>query len=78
MTLCPYCGWGLQTKTQFNETQCASRLEAHGCDLNKINVNKYFLRYRPTPRLMPPIVRSVRYQGKEGKGDCREDLIPVW
>lgn len=76
--LCPFCGWGDQVKTQFGEQQCSSRKAAKECDLNERNVHRYWLRYKPVPGCMPKIVRSVRYQGKEGKGDSYEQLLPLW
>ena len=66
-TLCPFCGWGSQIKPN-----CLDSKTALTCDLNLENVRKYCLRHRDEP--VPTIVRSVRYQGLEGKGDSYEFL----
>lgn len=45
------------------------------CDLNVENVRKFCLRFRNDPR--PEIVKSTRYQGRDGKGDSFEFLERV-
>lgn len=68
--LCKYCGWG-----SWVEPSCITSGAAMNCALNRDNVRKFALRYRHEP--VPEIVRSVRYQGKDGKGDSFEFLERV-
>lgn len=68
--LCKYCGWGDQIKPL-----CMTSAAAMACDLNLENVRKFGLRFRDEPR--PEIVRSIRYQGNDGKGDSFEFLERV-
>lgn len=63
--LCKFCGWG-------TKPECETSAQAEACDLNRENVRKYALRHRDEPT--PNIVRSVRYQGADGKGDSFEFL----
>ena len=69
-TLCKYCGWGSSVKPA-----CTTSLMAMGCGLNRENIRKYCQRFKDEPA--PSIVRSVRYQGADGKGDSFEFLERV-
>lgn len=64
---CKYCGWG-----SWVEPSCVTSAAAMACALNKENVRKFTLRFRND--LVPDIVKSTRYQGKDGKGDSYEFL----
>ena len=65
--LCQFCGWGDHIRTA-----CMSSIDAERCYLNKDNVRKFCLRFKNEPP--PNIVRSIRYQGPDGKGDSYEFL----
>jgi hypothetical protein len=67
---CVACGWSARVKVA-----CRSRNEAMLCPLQWENRRKFFLRFRG--EVCPPLVRSVRYQGREGKGDSYERLEPA-
>jgi hypothetical protein len=47
------------------------------CWRNWDNRRRYALRYKPKDQDTPVLVRSVRYQGSDGKGDSSERLIAV-
>ena len=66
--MCPLCGWNIGTA-------CASVEQAVLCELNWENRRKYALRYKD--RETPVLVRSIRYQGADGKGDSSERLEAV-
>ncbi len=66
-TLCQFCGWGSQIKPS-----CTNHDMAFECDLNHENVRKFMLRNKHWSRAR--IVKSIRYQGPDGKGDSFEKL----
>ena len=66
--MCPLCGWSIGTA-------CSSVEQAVLCELNWENRRKYELRYKD--RETPVLVRSIRYQGADGKGDSSERLEAV-
>jgi hypothetical protein len=66
--ICRYCGWAIYRPS------CDVIEKAVLCDLNWDNRRRYGLRYKD--REIPVLVKSIRYQGPEGKGDCFERLEP--
>jgi hypothetical protein len=63
---CGFCGWGIHLG------DCGSINRARECPLNKENIRRYMLQYRPEKQ--PICVYSSRYQGTEGKGDSFHKL----
>lgn len=70
--LCPVCGWGFRA---LAGTICNTVEEAVVCSLNWENRRKYAMRFKDHEQFAA--VRSVRYQGAEGKGDSSERLEPI-
>ncbi len=73
MSLCPFCGWGDHLKP-FGQT-CSDWNTAAGCQINRENLRKYHRSHPDDMDVM--VVRSIRYQGKDGKGDSSETLEKV-